>query len=214
MSLPTVYGVALNDKSERLELGAEFAIKPYQAPPNAPVMYIKTCNTFAIESAAVAVGSDEVKIDATIGVVLAYDAKGLVLDNALEAIAGYLVVSDLTIAHQSYYRPAISQRCRDGFCPMSEVIVPQHSFVASDSTISIYVNDHRVHERHLSSLVRGLAQLLVDVTEFMTLSKGDVLLVGLPHNAPTAKAGDSVRIEVSGLGVLKHTLVHSAGVAP
>ena len=212
-NIGTVYGVALNDQDERLALNNEFSLKPYLAAPKAPVLYIKTRNTFALPGAAVVIGNHAIKIDATVGLVMARDAKSLSLDNALAAVESYVIVSDLTIAHQSYYRPAIAQRCQDGFCPMSDRIAPPQGFELNQSKIRTYVNNQLVHERSFARLVRPLEQLLVDVTEFMTLSKGDVLLVGLPHQAPLARAGDTVKIEVSGLGSLVHTLVLSDGVS-
>jgi 5-oxopent-3-ene-1,2,5-tricarboxylate decarboxylase/2-hydroxyhepta-2,4-diene-1,7-dioate isomerase len=58
----------------------------------------------------------------------------------------------------------------------------------------------------LATLVRSLPQLLSDVTEFITLEIGDVLLVGPPEGAPNAGPGDTVEIKVEGLGTLQHGL--------
>jgi len=63
-----------------------------------------------------------------------------------------------------------------------------------------------VEERSLADLVRGPAQLLVDVTEFMTLRQGDVLLVGVSYMAPQAAAGSQVRITAEGLGALSFSI--------
>jgi 5-oxopent-3-ene-1,2,5-tricarboxylate decarboxylase/2-hydroxyhepta-2,4-diene-1,7-dioate isomerase len=63
------------------------------------------------------------------------------------------------------------------------------------------------HRRSLSGLLRPAHQLLADVSEFMTLEAGDILMLGAPDDAPLARAGQSVRIEVDGLGALGHSLV-------
>jgi 5-oxopent-3-ene-1,2,5-tricarboxylate decarboxylase/2-hydroxyhepta-2,4-diene-1,7-dioate isomerase len=55
--------------------------------------------------------------------------------------------------------------------------------------------------------------LLVDVTEFMTLAPGDVLLTGVPAGAPRARAGQQVAIEIDGLGRLENVLVPEAELA-
>ena len=55
-----------------------------------------------------------------------------------------------------------------------------------------------------------MAQLLVDVTDFMTLVPGDILATGVAAPAPQARAGQSVRIEIAPLGSLSHTLVAEA----
>ena len=58
--------------------------------------------------------------------------------------------------------------------------------------------------------VRPLARLLADVTDFMTLSAGDVLLLGVSHGAPTARAGQRVRSRSTASARLEHTLAAAA----
>ena len=60
--------------------------------------------------------------------------------------------------------------------------------------------------RSFADLVRSAPQLLADVSEFMTLSPGDVLLLGPGEGSPNAHAGDTVVITVNGLGQLRHSL--------
>ena len=50
-------------------------------------------------------------------------------------------------------------------------------------------------------------RLIADVTEFMTLNAGDVLLTGVPEGAPRTKAGDRIRIEIEQVGKLENTVV-------
>ncbi|HET9207971.1 MAG TPA: fumarylacetoacetate hydrolase family protein, partial [Burkholderiaceae bacterium] len=57
---------------------------------------------------------------------------------------------------------------------------------------------------------RPLARLLADITDFMTLSAGDIVLLGTSHGAPTARAGQRIAIEIDGLGRLEHTLAAAA----
>ena len=57
------------------------------------------------------------------------------------------------------------------------------------------------------NLIRSVAHLIADVTEFMTLNRGDVLLVGVPEGAPRVEAGDRLRIEIDQVGRLENTVV-------
>lgn len=202
----TVYGTLLNDAAEVERLSPSFDAAPYKAPPKAPILYIKPRNTHARDGAVVRVPADPgvVRIDATIGVVIGRDATRVSEGDALAHVAGYAIVSDVTLPHDSYYRPAIRQRCRDGFCPMSDVLAT--TFDVAQAEIVVSVDGVEVHRRRLANLVRPLPRLLADVTDFMTLSAGDVLLVGPPDQAPLAKPGCTVRIEVPGLGALTHTV--------
>ena len=61
-----------------------------------------------------------------------------------------------------------------------------------------------------AELVRPAAQLLRDVSEFMTLGAGDVLMLGCDVGRPLASAGDSIEISAPGLGSLRNTLVGQA----
>lgn len=209
LPLRTVYGVLLNDRATVERLSPQFDSAPYKAAPKAPVLYIKPRNTFAAEGAAVAVPAEpgELRIDATIGLVIGKAATRVSVDQALAHVAGLVVVSDVTLPHENYYRPAIRQRDRDGFCPMSRLLKDEAGFDLDNATLSIQINDQRAYERSFATLVRSAAQLIADVSEFMTLAAGDVLLLGPGEASPVARAGDRIKITVPGLGELNHSVV-------
>ena len=209
LPLGTVYGALLNDRATVERLSPEFDSAPYKAAPKAPVLYIKPRNTFAGEGVAVAVPAEpgELRIDATIGLVIGKRASRVSVDQALSHVAGFVVVSDVTLPHENYYRPAIRQRDRDGFCPISRMFKDEAGFDLDNATLSITINGERAYERSFATLVRSAAQLLADVTEFMTLAAGDVLLLGPGEASPVACPGDQIRIAVPGLGELSHSVV-------
>lgn len=210
----TVYGTVLNDKSTVARLSAAFTEPPYKAAPKAPVFYIKPRNTHARDGASVAIPTEpgRVRIDSTIGAVIGRRASAVAASNALDHVMAWRIVSDVTLPHDDVYRPAIRERCRDGFCPMSEPIV-RADLDLSKTEVVTSVNGAEVHRYTLNGLVRPLPELIAEVTQCITLEPGDVLLVGVPEGAPTAVAGDEVEIEVEGLGVLKHRIV-AEGVEP
>ena len=63
---------------------------------------------------------------------------------------------------------------------------------------------------HTGGRVRSVAQLLADVTDFMTLQPGDVLLLGIPADAPLARLGQAMVVGIAGIGHLHNTLVAEA----
>ena len=209
LALATVYGALLNDRATVERLSPQFDSAPYKAAPKAPILYIKPRNTFALEGAAVAVPAEPgvVRIDATIGLVIGKQATRVSVDDALSHVAGFVVVSDVTLPHENYYRPAILQRDRDGFCPISALFKDEAGFDLDNATLSVSINGQRAYERSFATLVRPAAQLIADVTEFMTLSAGDVLLLGPGEGSPQARPGDKIKISVPGLGELNHSVV-------
>jgi 5-oxopent-3-ene-1,2,5-tricarboxylate decarboxylase/2-hydroxyhepta-2,4-diene-1,7-dioate isomerase len=204
----TVYGVLLNDTASVARRRASFGEPPYRMPPVAPILYVKPRNTMAGDGAAVAVPAEPgcVRIDATIGAVIGRKATGVCVDDALSFVAGYAIVSDVTLPHESVYRPAVRQRCRDGFCPIGAITASRGIDVAA-AVVAVSINGNEVHRTDLSNLVRPLPVLLADMTAFMTLEPGDIVLLGAPDDGPVARPGDVVRIEVAGLETLTHTVI-------
>jgi 5-oxopent-3-ene-1,2,5-tricarboxylate decarboxylase/2-hydroxyhepta-2,4-diene-1,7-dioate isomerase len=205
----TVYGTLLNHPSALAALGEQVHAAPYKAPPKAPVLYIKPRNTWAQPGAAVGVPADapELEMGATLGLVIGRTASRVSVADALGFVAGYVVMNDISVPHAAVYRPSMRFKCRDGFCPMGPV-VPASTHINPDAlAISVALDGTVVHRSSTAGLIRPVAQLLADVTEFMTLHPGDVLAVGVAAGAPLARAGQTVCIAIEGVGELTHTLV-------
>ena len=77
----------------------------------------------------------------------------------------------------------------------------------NDIHIRVWINGELQQESYTNNLVRSVEQLLVDVTEFMTLSAGDLLLVGVFEDPPLVKENDHIRIEIENVGVLENRVM-------
>ena len=206
----TVYGTLLNYRGTLAALGQAMHEAPYQEPPRAPVLYIKPANTWLACGAAIPLpaGIDAVEIGAALGIVISATACRVPEARALDCVAGYTIVNDVCEPHASVYHPAIRQRCRDGFCPIGPWVIARDEVGAPDALgVRVLVNGKLAAENTTANLVRTVAKLIADVTEFMTLSAGDVLLTGVIDNAPRARIGDRVRIEIDEVGALENALV-------
>ena len=209
----TVYGVMLNVRRGVDALGEALTKPPYGAPPRAPVLYIKTPNTLLGHGGEVPVPAPApvLETNATLAVVIGRPACRVAEADALDHVLGYTVAIDVCIPHANLHRPAIRQRCRDGFLPIGPWIMPRAKVAHPDAlTVTVRVNGEERGAFSTSDLLRPVARLIADVTEFMTLSEGDVLLVGLPPDGPQARAGDRVEAEIEGVGLLGCTLVEEA----
>ncbi|HEY8908144.1 MAG TPA: fumarylacetoacetate hydrolase family protein, partial [Rhodoferax sp.] len=178
---------------------------PYKGAPQAPAMYIKPANTRVTPGARIALpkGATAVEVGATIGLVMGRAAGRLSCDNALQAMAGVVLAADLSLPHDSYYRPAIREKCFDASLPMGTV---QPLVDLGNLVLTTEIDGLVVEQRSLTDLVRNPAQLLVDVSAFMTLAEGDVLLTGVSYRAPEATAGSQVCISAQGLGTLQFSI--------
>ena len=206
----TVYGALLNFRDALDALGDAMEKPPYKAPPRAPVLYMKPRNTFAVHDAAIAVprGESALAMGGTLGVVIGRVACRVRESDALSHVAGYTIANDVSIAHDSLYRPSIRQKCGDGFLPIGPRIVARDRIAdPNDVTIDVAVDGISRQRASTRGLVRPIGKLLADVTEFMTLMPGDVLLVGVAANPPLAHAGQCVSVTIEGIGTLANSLV-------
>jgi 5-oxopent-3-ene-1,2,5-tricarboxylate decarboxylase/2-hydroxyhepta-2,4-diene-1,7-dioate isomerase len=205
----TVYGTLLNHRAALAALGDQVNAAPYKAPPKAPILYIKPRNTWAQSGDSVVVPSDVTALEmgATLGVVIGQSASHLSLVNAMDHVAGYVVINDISVPHDSFYRPSMRFKCRDGSCPIS-VFVARDAVGNPDAlAVTVEIDGVVVQQSDTAGRVRSVAQLLVDVTEFMTLHSGDILSIGVAANSPHAHAGQRVTVTIAGVGQLTNTLV-------
>jgi 5-oxopent-3-ene-1,2,5-tricarboxylate decarboxylase/2-hydroxyhepta-2,4-diene-1,7-dioate isomerase len=205
-----VYGTLMNHRSFVAALGERASAAPYKAPPKAPVLYIKPRNTLGDSGSKVLVPEDspELELGACLGVVIARPASRVSLTGALDHVGGYLLVADISVPHDTFYRPSIRLKARDGFCPLAPAATPRAAISNPNAlTIRTYVDGALQQSVSTGDVVRSVEQLLVDVTEFMTLSPGDVLATGIAAGAPRVRAGQSARIEADGLETLSCSFV-------
>lgn len=198
-----VYGTLMNHRSALEVVGEAANGAPYKAAPQAPVLYIKPRNT--LEGPVVVPPEvEELEVAACLGVVIGRTACALSEQNALDYAAGYLIVCDVSVPHSVYYRPSIRLKARDGFCPMGPAVVARNAVADPDNLqIKVLVDGELRQTASTADLVRPIARMLADVTDFMTLSPGDVLAVGAAAPAPRARAGQKVAIEIDSVGRLE-----------
>jgi 5-oxopent-3-ene-1,2,5-tricarboxylate decarboxylase / 2-hydroxyhepta-2,4-diene-1,7-dioate isomerase len=203
-ALGTVYGVILNDPYSVQALGS-LDDAPYKGAPKAPVLYIKPANTHASEGACVVLptGTNAVEVAATVGLVVGRAACRLPEAQAMEAVSGLVLAADLSLPHDSYYRPAIREKIFDGALPMSGVLALTD---LAGLCLETRINGETVDRHRVDEWIRSPARLLSEVSAFMTLNPGDVLLLGVRYRAPQALAGASVDVRAEGLGALHFTL--------
>ena len=198
-----VYGCLLNHRPALAALGEVVNAAPYKAAPKAPVLYVKPRNTLAGDGATVCVPADaaELELGAALGLVIGRTACRVSEAQALSHVAGCTIVADISVPHASFYRPSVRLKARDGFCPIGPRVVP----VAQPDAVAVrvWVDGALLHETTTGDRLRSAARLLADVSAFMTLSPGDVLMLGVSAGAPRVRAGQRAEIEMAGIGRLQ-----------
>lgn len=199
----TVYGTLLNFRGEWEVWAPKMNEAPYKAPPKWPVLYVKPANTWSADGADIPVPArvSEVEVGATIAVVM----------KAPGQVAGYVLMNDLSVPHASFFRPPVKFKCLDGFLGVGATLLTAGQAVdPSQFRLEVRLNGELKQRVNFANLVRPAAQLLSEVSEFMTLGAGDMLMLGCDAGRPLAKVGDRIDISSPGLGTLSSTLVAEA----
>jgi 5-oxopent-3-ene-1,2,5-tricarboxylate decarboxylase / 2-hydroxyhepta-2,4-diene-1,7-dioate isomerase len=195
-----VYGTLLNDRHALEALGEAVNAPPYKAPPRAPILYLKPRNTLAGHGARVVVPDAEgVQVGASLGIVIGRTATRVAARDALDYIAGYTLVADLSVPHESVYRPSVRFRARDNFCAIGPTVVAR-KHIADPDNLAIHVDIEGAARftANTATSVRKVAQLLADISDFMTLAPGDVITLGVPHGSPIVHEGARTTISIEG----------------
>ncbi|MDM0053271.1 fumarylacetoacetate hydrolase family protein [Variovorax sp. J22R115] len=196
----TVYGVLLNFRAEVEALAPQMNQPPYKAPPKAPVLYVKTANTWSPHGSAITVPAkvDAVEVGATIAMVIG-------ADNDVE---GFVLMNDLSIPHASFFRPPVKFKCVDGFLGIGPAMRDAQEVAdPAQFRLEVRINGELKQSVDFSRTVRSASQLLADVGDFMTLAHGEVLMLGCDAGRPLARPGDRIEISAPGFETLVNTLV-------
>jgi 5-oxopent-3-ene-1,2,5-tricarboxylate decarboxylase / 2-hydroxyhepta-2,4-diene-1,7-dioate isomerase len=202
----TVYGALLNHAPQLAALGDAMHQPPHKTPPQAPVLEVKPRHMLAGDGAIVRVpaGIAALHVSASLGIVIGAVACRVPVARALDHVAGYLLIGDISAPLPNHYRPGARFKARDGFCPLGARVVPAADVPDPDALAGrVEVDGVLVHEFTTGERIRGVAQLIADVTEFMTLQPGDVLALGVAHGAPQVEAGHAVMLTIDRVGSLR-----------
>lgn len=211
-----VYGALLNHAPALAALGDSVNAAPYKAPPRAPVLFVKPTNTLLAAGQAVAApgDGDAWQVGVSLGIVIGRTACRVREAAANTVIAGYTMVVDFSVPHESFYRPSVRFKARDASCYIGPRVVAASDVASPDSlAITVSIDGLAVQQTSTANMQRPVARLLADVTDFMTLAPGDVLMLGVPLGAPLARAGQRVSAEIAGIGRYETAIAASAKVA-
>lgn len=203
-----VLGVLLNDPAELEALGATVHAAPYKAPPRQPVLYIKPRNTLLRhdEPCVLPAGAAALHCGVSLGLLLGQPLCRARVEDALQAVVGLLLVLDLYRPHESFYRPNVPLRALDGSCRLSPPLPWRPAVAGPDPDkveLSVQVDGVPGPVWNTTSSVRRSARLLADISAFMTLRPGDVVMTGVRHGAPLLHAGQTAQALAEGVGALR-----------
>ncbi|MEB5750860.1 4-hydroxyphenylacetate degradation bifunctional isomerase/decarboxylase [Leclercia adecarboxylata] len=207
----TVFAVALNHRSQVDAWRDAFNQPPYNTPPKTAVWFIKPRNTLIRAGDAIPhPEGEQVLSGATVALIVGKTASKVSPEDAADYIAGYALANEVSLPEESFYRPAIKAKCRDGFCPLGELAAVDN---VDNLNIITEINGREADHWNTADLQRNAAELLSALSEFATLNPGDAILLGTPHSRVPLQPGDRVRILAEGFPPLENPVVDERDVA-
>ncbi len=176
--------------------------------PDRPLFFLKPPNTLAGHGDTVTVPAGKARIDyeAELGVVIGTQCRHVSESEAMDVVAGFTCVNDLSNRDdQRQEQNWVRGKAFDGAAPIGPVLATPED-VPEDAAVRSYVNGELKQDGSRSQLVFSVPELVAEITTYMTLEPGDVIATGTPEGVGPLADGDTVRIEVEGVGELEHTV--------
>jgi 2-keto-4-pentenoate hydratase/2-oxohepta-3-ene-1,7-dioic acid hydratase in catechol pathway len=163
--------------------------------------------------------SKQVDWEAELGVVIARPTRSISENNAFDAVAGYLIVNDLSARDlmkregTPFIYDWVGQKCFEDGAPMGPWFTPA-AYVADPNNLAIklWVNGMLKQNSNTGRMVHGIAEQVAYLSRHVTLQPGDIIATGTPAGVGMPrgeflKAGDEVKIEIDGCGSLVNRMV-------
>jgi 2,4-diketo-3-deoxy-L-fuconate hydrolase len=197
--------VGLNYRDHAEEQGAPL--------PEAPLLFAKWQNTLIGPGEPIVIPPIVTKCDyeAELGVVIGTRVRNASAENALEAVAGYICVNDVSARDLQFADGQWTRgKSPDTFCPVGPLLVPRAE-VPDPQALSIraVLNGTPMQDSTTANMVFGVADLIAYITRTITLEPGDLIATGTPAGVGAFRKppvfmqpGDEITIEIEGLGSL------------
>jgi len=226
-SLPIVewaprYGVPLAGIGKIVAIGLNYVDHAREAglpTPDEPMIFLKAVSAIAGPCDAVPMprGSSGMDWEVELGIVVGRTARYVPLEDALDHVAGYVLVNDLSERDHQLRRGGTwdKGKSHDGFAPIGPWLVTRDELGdASGLEMFLDVSGERRQTGCTSDMIFKVPELVSYVSQFMTLEPGDIITsgtpagVGLGMSPPTyLRVGDEIRLGIAGLGEQRQRIV-------
>lgn len=184
--------------------------------PERPVLFVKFPTAIIGPGEAIRWpegASDQVDYEAELAVVIGQEARNVPAERAMEVIAGYTIVNDVSARDVQFSDGQwIRGKSFDTFCPMGPYLVTADEIDdPNDLGIRCLLNGDVMQDSSTAEMIFKIPYLIEFITRTATLLPGDVISTGTPNGVGVfrdpqvfLKPGDDVVVEIDGLGALRN----------
>jgi 2-keto-4-pentenoate hydratase/2-oxohepta-3-ene-1,7-dioic acid hydratase in catechol pathway len=159
--------------------------------------------------------SAQIDYEAELAVVIGKGGRNIARGDALSHVFGYTIVNDVTARDvQMRHQQWDLGKSFDTFCPMGPWIVSADALDGTQTRVRCWVNGELRQDAETADFIFDIPSLIEACSRGITLYPGDVIATGTPAGVGMGmsppqylKAGDTVRIEIDGLGTLENRFV-------
>ena len=176
--------------------------------PGFPVLFMKGANTVNRHEGAVHAPDFVKRLDyeGELAVVISRRAKDVKASDFKDYVLGYTCLNDVTARDiQQHDGQWTRGKSMDGFCPIGPWVVTDLD--GSALAVETRLNGVSVQKGNTMDLITGIPELIAFVTAAMTLEPGDVIATGTPAGIGPMIPGDTVEVEIEGIGTLRNKII-------
>jgi 2-keto-4-pentenoate hydratase/2-oxohepta-3-ene-1,7-dioic acid hydratase in catechol pathway len=185
--------------------------------PKAPLLFAKWPNTLIGDRDAVVLPPESTQVDyeAELGVVIGTTAKRVSERDALDHVAGYICVNDVSARDLQFADGQWTRgKSPDTFCPVGPRLVPREEIGDPQAlAIRCIVNGEALQDSSTAQMIFSVAEIIAYASQVITLEPGDLIATGTPAGVGVFRdpkvllqAGDEVSVEIEGLGTLTNPI--------
>jgi 2-keto-4-pentenoate hydratase/2-oxohepta-3-ene-1,7-dioic acid hydratase in catechol pathway len=197
--------VGLNYRDHAEEQGVDL--------PERPILFAKWPNTLIGPGDPIIVPaiSEQVDYEAELGVVIGERVKGVSPENALDVVAGYVCVNDVSARDLQFADGQwVRGKSPDTFCPVGPRLVPRDEIRDPQNLrIRAILNGETLQDSTTANMVFGVAEIVSFASQAITLEPGDLIATGTPAGVGAfrkppvfMRPRDEITIEIEGIGAL------------
>jgi 2-keto-4-pentenoate hydratase/2-oxohepta-3-ene-1,7-dioic acid hydratase in catechol pathway len=197
--------VGLNYRDHAAEAGMDL--------PVAPLLFAKWPNTLVGHGDPVVLPPESTQVDyeAELGVVIGKTARRVSERDALDHVAGYICVNDVSARDLQFADGQWTRgKSPDTFCPVGPGLVPREQIDDPQAlAIRCIVNGEALQDSSTAQMIFSVAEIIAYASQTITLEPGDLIATGTPAGVGVFRDpkvmlqdGDEVSVEIEGLGTL------------
>lgn len=203
--------VGLNYADHAAESGMEI--------PEEPILFMKPTTSICGPNDDVEIPPNSQKVDweVELGIVISKQAKYVPLEKAMDHVAGFVVVNDLSERHFQLERGGqwVKGKGCDTFAPIGPYLAtPDEINDPSNLDIWLEVNGRRFQNGNTRTMIFDVSYLVHYISQFMRLEPGDLISTGTPPGVGLGqnpqvwlKPGDTISLGIEGLGEQRQSVV-------